>query len=168
MMSPMTKTRAIGSFAFALTLAAAHPVPAQTAVFVVRHAEKASDSSERDVPLSEEGKARAERLAAMLKDAGVTAIYSTDTVRTRSTAEPLARAGSRTVRIYSDVAALADALKREPEAVVLVVGHSNTVPQLLSALGVREKIEIGDREYDRLFVVSPRGSGEPVLLRLRY
>jgi phosphohistidine phosphatase SixA len=167
-MTSMKRKRAFGVLLFALALAAALPAPAQTAVFIVRHAEKASDSSERDVPLSEEGKARAERLAAILKDVGVTTIYATDTVRARSTAEPLARAGGRTIRIYSDVAALADDLRREPTAVALVVGHSNTVPQLLSALGVREKIEIGDREYDRLFVVSPRGSGEPVLLRLRY
>lgn len=154
--------------ALGVGLATAAASPAQTAVFVVRHAEKASDASDRDVPLSEEGKARAERLAVMLRDAGVTAIYSTDTVRTRSTAEPLARAGGRTVRIYSEVSALAEQLRHEPEAVVLVVGHSNTVPQLLTAFGVRATIEIGDREFDSLFVVVPRASGEPVFFRLRY
>ena len=151
-----------------LALGAAAAVPAQTAVFVVRHAEKASDSSDRDVPLSDAGKARAERLATMLRDAGITAIYSTDTVRTRSTAEPLARAGGRTVRIYSDVAVLAEQLKREPGTVALVVGHSNTVPALLSALGVRASIELGDSEYDNLFLVVPRASGEPLFLRMRY
>jgi probable phosphoglycerate mutase len=151
-----------------LALAAAGIASAQTAVFVVRHAEKASDSSEKEVPLSEAGKARAERLAAMLREAGVTAIYSTDTVRTRSTAEPLARAGGRTIRIYSDVAVLAEQLKREPEAVVLVVGHSNSVPALLAALGVRASIEIGDRAFDDLFLVVPRSSGEPLFFRMHY
>jgi phosphohistidine phosphatase SixA len=151
----------------ALVLAAA-AAPAQQAVYVVRHAEKASDANAVDVPLSDEGKARATRLAEILRDAGITAIYSTDTVRTRSTAEPLARAGNRMVRIYSDVGVLADMLRREPNAAALVVGHSNTVPQLLTALGVRETIEIGDRDYDNLFVVVPRPSGEPLLLRLRY
>ena len=159
--------RAALAATLALALAAA-AAPAQQAVYVVRHAENASDASAPDVPLSDEGKARAARLAEILRDAGITAIYSTDTVRTRSTAEPLARAGNRMVRIYSDVAVLADMLRREPNAAALVVGHSNTVPQLLSALGVREAIEIGDRDYDNLFVVVPRGSGEPLLLKLRY
>jgi probable phosphoglycerate mutase len=161
-------SRAGGLLALAFALVPARVALAQTAVFVVRHAEKASDSSEKDVPLSDAGKARADRLAAMLRDAGVTAIYSTDTLRTRSTAEPLARAGGRTVRIYSDVAVLAEQLKREPEAVALVVGHSNTVPALLAALGVRASIEIGDRAFDDLFLVVPRASGEPLFFRMRY
>ena len=149
--------------AFAATRAAA-----QKAVFVVRHAEKASDSNEKEVPLSDQGKARADRLAAMLRDAGVTAICSTDTVRTRSTAEPLARALHMTIRTYTDVNDLAEELKREPDTVALVVGHGNTVPLFLTAMGVKEKIELGDREYDNLFVVVPRPSGGPEFLRLRY
>src|SRR5215813_7591388 len=72
---------------------------AQKAVFVVRHAEKASDANEPSVPLSEAGTARAARLAALLKDAGVSAIYSTDAIRTRKTAEPLAAARKREIRI---------------------------------------------------------------------
>jgi broad specificity phosphatase PhoE len=153
----------------ALALAAAAAVArAQTTVYVVRHAEKASDSSEKEVPLSDEGKRRAERLASILRDAGVHAIYSTDTTRTRSTAEPLARASGQTVRIYSDVAALADQIKGEREAVVLVVGHSNTVPKILAALGVRAPVEVADRDYDDLFVVVSRPIGEPAFLHLRY
>src|SRR5262249_59507473 len=73
---------------------------AQKAVFVVRHAEKASDANEPSVSLSEAGTTRAQRLAAMLKDAGVSAIYSTDTVRTRKTAEPLAAATKREIQAY--------------------------------------------------------------------
>src|SRR5258707_9222528 len=79
----------------------AQPAVAQRAVFVVRHAEKQSESNEPGVPLSEAGRARAGRLAALLKGAGVTAIYSTDFVRTLETAEPLARALKITVRKYS-------------------------------------------------------------------
>ena len=72
------------------------------------------------------------------------------------------------MQLYADVAALAGALHTNSEAVALVVGHSNTVPQLLASLGVGAKIEIGDKEYDNLFVVVPKASGPPVLLRLRY
>lgn len=163
--------------AFLAFLWIAQVASGQSAIFVVRHAEKASSESGRDVALSREGRARAERLAAMLKDAGVTQIYSTDTVRTRSTAEPLARLRNLEVRLYasesrggrSGSSALAETLGSNPTAVVLVVGHSNTVPDLLRALGVRETIEIADGEYDDLFVVIPaRPSGDPTFLRLRY
>jgi broad specificity phosphatase PhoE len=144
------------------------PLWAQKAVYVARHAEKQSEGSAPEVPLSEAGKARAARLAAMLRDAGITAIYATDTVRARGTASPLSEAVGRPVQTYSNVDALAESLRREPEAVVLVVGHSNTVPALIAALGVEQKIVLGDGDYDNLFVVVPRASGSPVLLRLKY
>ena len=161
----------------ALFLAAPPPAAsAQTAVFVVRHAEKASDENEATIPLSEAGQRRAQKLAAMLHGAGVTAIYSTDTVRTRTTAQPLASALHLETRIYDardsqgkvSAAALLSELRKDPKAVVLVVGHSNTVPVLLAALGIPGRIEIGDEDFDNLFLVVPRASGEPVFLRLKY
>jgi broad specificity phosphatase PhoE len=166
------RAAAIATFLAALTPGAL----AQQAVFVVRHAEKASNASEPSVPLSEAGKARAQKLASLLKDAGITAVYSTDYVRTRTTAEPLAQALHEPLRIYSaknaegrpDAASLLETLRQSPQAVVLVVGHSDTVPVLLSALGVRQKIKLGDQEYDNLFIVVPNPAGEPVFLRLRY
>jgi broad specificity phosphatase PhoE len=168
----LTRVAAVAAFAAALAPAAF----AQRAVFVVRHAEKASNANDPGVPLSEAGKARAQRLAALLKDTGITAVYSTDYVRTRATAEPLAQALHEPLRIYSaksaqgrpDAASLLETLRKEPQAVVLVVGHGDTVPGLLSALGVGQKIELGDQEYDNLFIVVPKPAGEPVLLRLRY
>ena len=149
---------------------------AQKAVFVVRHAEKATEASDPSVPLSAGGKVRAQKLAAMLKDAGITAIYSTDYVRTRATAEPLANALHEPIHIYSakDAAgrpspsSLLETLRKEPQAVVLVVGHSDTVPGLLSALGVQEKVEIATQEYDNLFIVVPKGSDQAILVRLRF
>jgi broad specificity phosphatase PhoE len=150
---------------------------AQRAVFVVRHAEKQSESNEPGVPLSAAGRARAGRLAALLKGAGVTAIYSTDFVRTLETAEPLARALKITVRKYSamgpdgkpDLQPLAARLKADNSRdTVLVVGHSNTVPPLLKALGCAEDITIAASQYDDLFAVVLRGDGPPVLLRLTY
>jgi len=142
----------------------------------VRHAEKATDSNERGVLLSEAGTARAARLAGMLKAAGVTAIYATDTERARRTAEPLAKAGKLEIRIYAPKDAegkpapqvLLDRLKKEePHGVVLVVGHSNTVPEILSALGCREKVEIPSTQFDDLFVVVPNAEA-PTVIRLKY
>jgi len=164
---------ALLALAFALLPAAS---PGQKAVFAVRHAEKASEASDPAIPLSEAGRRRAERLAEMLQDCGITAIYSTDTVRTRTTAEPLARRLHLTTRIYAarDAAGRTTAepllalLRQDPQAVVLVVGHSNTVPELLSALGAPGKVEIGDSEYGDLFLLVPATEGKPVFLRMRY
>ncbi|HEY1253103.1 MAG TPA: phosphoglycerate mutase family protein [Thermoanaerobaculia bacterium] len=144
---------------------------AQRAIFVVRHAEKVSSSDER---LSEAGQQRAVRLAKMLMDAGVSAIYSTDTPRTRGTVQPLADALKLQVQIYDvgsqkvDAKAFARRLRQQHvDQVVLVVGHSNTVPEILRALGCQESVTIGPDEYDDLFVVIPRGKGAG-LVRLRY
>ena len=164
-------------FAAAAAILAAQSAVAQRAVFIVRHAEKQTDSNDAGVPLSKAGRARARRLASHLKNAGVTAIYSTDFVRTLETAEPLARALKITVRKYSatgpdgkpDLAPLVARLKAEhARDTVLVVGHSNTVPPLLKALGCVENIEIPAAQYDDLFVVVPTAHGPPTLLRLTY
>lgn len=163
--------------AAAAAILVTHSATAQRAVFVVRHAEKQTDSNDVAVPLSEAGRARAMRLAAHLKNAGVTAIYSTDFVRTLETVEPIARTLKITVRKYSatghdgkpDLAPLARRLKAEhARDIVLVVGHSNTVPPLLKALGCVEDIEIPAAQYDDLFAVVPAVHGPPMLLRLTY
>jgi len=149
---------------------------AQTAVFVVRHAEKVSETDQR---LSDAGRERAARLAKMRGAAGIRAIYATDTERARDTAAPLAQALKLPITTYDvgagmakdtpDASELARTLRRDhPGDAVLVVGHSNTVPEILRALGCREPITIAGQQYDDLFIVVPGGSGAPTLVRLRY
>lgn len=150
-------------------------VSAQKAVFVVRHAEKVSEEDER---LSDAGRQRAERLARMLADAGVAALYATATERAQDTAKPLAKRLNLPVRTYElkregaklDARPLAERLESDhPKDVVLVIGHSNTVPELLRALGCRQEIRLEPGDYDNLFVVVPQTPGRPAtLLRLRY
>jgi len=152
-----------------LIAATAGAASAQLAVLIVRHAEKETPANEPEVPLSEAGNARAARLAALLSDAGITAIYATDTERARKTAEPLARARRLEIKTYEPRAPLAERLRGEnPEGVVLVVGHSNTVPELLAALGYKEQVRIASGEFDNLFVLVPKNEGRPAVLRLRY
>jgi probable phosphoglycerate mutase len=160
-----------------LLIALADAARGQQAILLVRHAEKATDANEPSVPLSEAGTARAARLAEVLKSAGVTAVYATDTVRARRTAEPLAKAAGLEVRIYAPKDAsgkpaprnLLDRLKKEqPRGVVLVVGHSNTVPEILAAAGCPGKVEIPATQFDDLFVVTPRAEGPPSVVRLKY
>ena len=161
---------------FALALASrCHAALAQKAVLIVRHGEKISDSDQR---LTEAGRKRAERLAKMLKDAGVDAIYSTDTERTRGTVQPLAETLRLKVTIYDTGAGMRGAVDARPfvamlgrehaKDVVLVVGHSNTIPDLLKVLGCPGDFKIAPDEYDNLFVVVPRPGGPATLMRLRY
>jgi phosphohistidine phosphatase SixA len=158
-------------------VAAASVASGQDAIILVRHAEKATDANEASVPLSDAGRARATRLAQMLAHAGVTAIYVTETDRARQTAEPLAKALKLGERTYSprDAAGklsaqiLLDRLKKDgASGTVLVVGHQNTVPDLIAGLGNPAKVEIGDKEFDDLFVVVPKAAGPPAVLRLKY
>ena len=155
----------------------AREAAAQRAIILVRHAEKATDANEAGVPLSAAGRERAERLARMLAGAGVTAIYATETDRAKQTAEPLARASKIEIRTYSprDVAGnLAPQLvvekmkKDDANGVVLVVGHQNTVPSILAALGHTDKIEIGDKQFDDLFIVLPKSGSPPTVVHLKY
>ena len=148
-------------------LAAAEPV-----IVLVRHAERADmapggGTTATDPDLSPAGRARAESLRKLLKDARVSAIYVTEYRRTAQTAAPLAAAlGVEPSVIQSkDVPALLEKL-RAATGTVLVVGHSNSVPQVLRELGVAEQVSIAEDEFDNLFVVF--AGRNPALLRLRY
>ena len=119
-----------------------------------------------DPDLSEAGRARAESLAIALKDAKITSIYATKYKRTQQTAAPLAKALGLTVSIAP--ADAADVVKQLAGAKgnVLVVGHSNTVPDVIKGLGVTAPVMIGDDEFDNLFVVTT--GAPPSVVRLHY
>jgi broad specificity phosphatase PhoE len=158
------------ALAGSLVIAAAAPAAAQRAVVFVRHAEKADQS--QDALLSAEGVARARALADLLRGAGVTHIITTEYRRTQSTARPLADALAITPTIVAarDLPTLVRQVRGYgPDAVVLVVGHSNTVPRALSAFGWPNTIDLHDRDYDDVFVLVPRGEGRgPTVVRLKY
>lgn len=138
-------------------LAWATPLVAQRApivVYVVRHAERAEDGT-NDPPISADGERRARLLASMLRDSGVTHIYTTDFLRTRATAAPIAQGAGLVPEVYDPgaPAALAGRLRTTPGR-HLVVGHSNSVPDLVAALGGDPHGEIAQDEYDRLYVLT--------------
>jgi broad specificity phosphatase PhoE len=136
------------------------------AIFFVRHAEKATAGGD-DMDLSESGRVRAESLASLLKDAEISAIYTTEFKRTRQTAAPLAKALQLEPAVISskDQPGLIAKL-RASSGNVLVVGHSNTIPDLLKTLGITTPISIADNDYSNLFVVLL--DEKPRLLRLQY
>lgn len=159
--------------ALTAVLAIATTATAQTSVFVVRHAERADAAAgtapmmATDPDLSEVGKARAQSLATALKDAGITAIYTTEYKRTKQTGEPLAKAlGIQVTAVPArEMPALLEKLKAAT-ANVLVIGHSNTVGEVIAGLGVAEPVKLTDSDYDNLFVVV-RGE-KPTLIRLHF
>ena len=165
----MSSVRPGALAAMAVFLAAASPVHAQKAVVLVRHAEKVDESN--DPLLSTAGLARAQTLARHLRTAGVKAIYVTQYKRTALTAAPLAlAAGLKPIVLRADGGQeLVDRLRRDhADDVVLVVGHSDSVPETLGLLGHTEPVTIASAEYDNLFVVVPGKGGPPMVLRLRY
>jgi phosphohistidine phosphatase SixA len=155
--------------ALGLVVAAGPRAAAQEVIYVVRHAERADQSA--DSPLSSAGATRARHLADVLKDAGITHVFTSERLRTIETAAPTAAAVQ--VRANQVPAAETPALAAKISALgardrALVVGHSNTVPELLRALHVASAVTIGDEEYDNLFVVVPYLNNAPTLLRLKY
>ncbi len=178
-MSTDTARRAARTIVLALfaVLAASHAFAADQVIFLVRHAERAATPSGQptpnmmgeDPPLSEAGQQRAVKLAALLASAGIKHIFTTEYQRTRQTAAPAAERWN--VKPMMSAARDPDPLMEQMTKAtgnVLVIGHSNTVPELLKRLGVKEAITIADSEYDNLFVVVRHGTGEPTLIRLRY
>ena len=139
-------------FYFLLLSALLSTATAQSTIFIVRHAEKADATKDPD--LSEAGRARAEALAKTLRDANITAIYATEFKRTQQTAAPLAKALGITVMTLpaKDNVALMAKL-RASKSNALVVGHGDTIPDLIKALGISDPINIGQNDYDNLFAV---------------
>ena len=133
-------------------------------IYVVRHAEKmnASDTMSKmmatDPPLSEAGKVRAIVLKEELHNKHIRHIYSTKTIRTKSTAEPLSQAIKVTVELYDNVDSVVRTIK-SIKGNVLIVGHSNTVDDIVNKLCGEKKIaaDLTDSEYDNLFVIKYRG-----------
>lgn len=161
----------------------AFPAAALDRIYIVRHAEKIEGwPADRELdplwPLSAAGLARAERLAKALADSGVAAVYATATTRSLATGLPLAASVGCPLRTYSGSAELSPVrafltlLLQEQMAAraVVLVGHSNTIPTLLRALGaepdcdaslgiVPESYGPGIQGYDGLWVVEMRGDG---------
>src|SRR6266849_2763973 len=139
---------------------------AEPVVLVVRHGEKAKGGG-NDPELSPAGHERANALARILKDSQITAVFVTEFKRTQETAAPTAKETHITPTIVpsTDIAGLAVKL-RAVNGNALVVGHSNTIPDLIKALGIAIPINIPDGDYTEIFVVSL--SDSPQLLRFHY
>jgi broad specificity phosphatase PhoE len=144
--------RTFARFAICLLLSAAAYAQESGKIFLVRHAEKQSDTP--DTPLSDKGQARAQCLAQTLKDAHITTVIVTQYLRTKQTAAPTV-ADSKANEMIVDAKSTDQIVKESRTAAqsgnVLIVGHSNTIPTLLAAFGALA-VSIPDTAYDQLFI----------------
>jgi broad specificity phosphatase PhoE len=164
------------------SLAAADPRPATSTdlkggavapagvktIIVVRHAEAEATQPGGDPALTTDGRSRALELARVLGDTPLRSVFSTHYQRTRLTAEGLLRSGEKPI-VIDDVPGTLKALRAEPwGATALVVGHSNTVPELIRGLTGHALPDGEPIVFDRIWIVTLAHDGAPSLLRLHY
>ncbi len=150
-------------------------------VYLVRHAERA-DEPRQDPPLTEKGTARAQELARILGNANIKAIITSQYSRTKLTAEPLAKQANITVtsislslspsnpRMISEQSTAEvtnKILERSGESVV-VVGHSNSIPDVIKMLGGDVTPAIDEKKFDDLFVVTVYAKGKAKVAHMKY
>jgi broad specificity phosphatase PhoE len=161
--------------AIAIGLAWFFESQATTTIIFVRHAEKAVTGSS-DPSLSEAGRARAAELARQMADAdviqGIDAIFATQYKRTQETAAPLADALDIPIRTYDaedTESVLTEILADFKGKIVLVVGHSDTLGELIANVGASKRVPpIAEDEYDNLYIVSIPWFGKTKTIRVRY
>ena len=151
----------------AIALSAACPVAAQEVVFLIRHAERAGNSS--DAGLLAAGHERAAGWADVLADADLDVIITSEMLRTRETGAPISEALEVPAQVFTryDVRGLIELLQTEhADERVLVVSHSSTIPQIVRALGAPDRIYIPESDYNDLFIVRPGIDGSASAVRL--
>ena len=142
-----------------------------TTVILVRHAEKKLEPENPDPDLSPEGLARAQEIARVFAAAGLNAIYTTQYKRTQQTVKPLAdRIGLPvTVLDSKQTDELVSRIQTNHRGqTILVAGHSNSVPVIVSVLSNEKVPEIPDNEYDNLFIVTIYRFGKAKVTKLKY
>ena len=141
--------------------------PMTRTIILVRHAEKAAGGGS-DPMLSPAGETRAQALAAALAKAGITAIVTSPYQRTQRTAQPLAKTLGITAQVVdAAVPAVVSAVNASPgDGTVLVVGHSNTVPGIIAALGGPVLPDLPEQSFNQLFVLLP--GSPPRLVQAQY
>lgn len=148
---------------------------ATTTVLFVRHAEQ-SELPADAMGLSAAGQRRAAELARQLADAdvvaGIDAIYSTPLRPAVETARPIAALLNLPVHSYdvADTEEFVEALVKEYKGkIILVVGHKNTLPQMIGNMGASKVVPpVAEDEYDNIYIVSIPWFGKTKTIRLRY
>lgn len=153
-------------------LAAARAAPLRdstTTILLVRHAEKDTVLVGSDPPLSAAGLLRAQELARVLGDVPIAAIYVTPYQRNRQTAQPLATRLGTPLTVVNAVDSTITMLRtRHYGQIVLAVGHSNTLPQIIEALSGERIPPFAEGDFDRLYVLTLAPRRPAKMLALHY
>ena len=165
----------IAYIAVAIGLAWFFESQATTTIIFVRHAEESS-SQDDNSSLTREGEIRSAELARQLVDAdviaGIDAIYSTSFQHSKETALPISNALNIPIEIYdigNTELIIEDIIKLHKGKIILVVGHSNTLPLMIGNMGASKDVpKIDDFEYDNIYLVSIPWFGKTKTIRLRY
>lgn len=132
-----------------------------TSYYIVRHAEKETQSANMssDVPLSAAGKERAKALEGKLHSQKVKHIYSTNTIRTKSTAQPLSDLLGVNIQTYDHRdTSFVSKIKALPKGNVLIVGHSNTVDDLVNQFYPQAQLkDLPETQYGDVFIIKRKG-----------
>ncbi len=148
---------------------------ATTTIIFVRHAEKELNAGDNP-GLSDAGRRRVAELTRQLVDAdvvaGIDAIYATPFRRTQETAQPLAEALDVPINSYDAAdreTVLETILKEHKGKIILVVGHSDTLPELIANLGASKRVPpIDELEYDNIYIISIPWFGKTKTIRMRF
>jgi phosphohistidine phosphatase SixA len=152
-----------------------------TTVFLLRHAERAEEPRQ-DPPLTEKGTARSQELARLLSTAGIKAIFTSQFARTKLTAEPLAKqlgitptaqtlksnASNPRQIAEESTKETVDKIMAHAGGSVLVVGHSNSIPDVIKMLGGDVTPVIDEKKFDDLFIVTVYAKGKAKVTHLKY
>lgn len=127
-----------------------------TTYYIVRHAEKLNNTD--DSPLSPPGLERANTLRDTLAGKRIDSVFASIRVRTQQTAQPTATAAGTPIQVLpiNPNAGLTDRLRRINGKNVLIVGHSNTVPQIVQALSGQTAGPINESVFDSMFIVKKK------------
>lgn len=150
-------------------------------VFLIRHAEK-EDEPRQDPPLKKEGVARSQELARLLGNAGIKNVYTSQFARTKLTVEPLAtklgltatqislKSNPANPRLIAEESTteVVNKIMERPGENVLVVGHSNSIPDVIKMLGGDVVPTIDERTFDDLFIVTVYAKGKAKVAHMKY
>lgn len=138
-----------------------------TTIILIRHAER-DNSSSADPHLNDKGILRANSLVRIMGSAGIKAIYTSHFIRTKETVSLLAaHLGILPVTLDDPADIMDHILENHTGEKILVVGHTNTIPELIGLLGNTD-ISIAENEFDNLFLLTRINAATSSLLRLKY
>jgi len=141
-----------------------------TTVILVRHAEKKIEPTNPDPDLTPAGESRAQELARVFGNAGITKIFATQFKRTQQTAKPLSDRSAVPITVL-DAQQTSEVVKQilsNRGGTIFVAGHNNTVPAIVSEFTGENVPVIPESEYDNMFIVTIYRFGKAKVLKIKY